>query len=253
MQPDNSPLQIEAVVCTEILLRLSDRKAQAGKTTVVRAIQRALSSPEHGLSVCVLSLDDLYLSHTGLVHVADTHAMNTLLRGRGQPGTHDVDLGHAVLQGLLEINHTTKSVDLPSFDKSLFNGEGDRAPMDPGRTIESPIDVVIVEGWCMGFYPLGDSELERRYYEVKVGSKESGGLPNIPSIMEAVSLEDMKTINGYLKEYPLKLYTFFGMLVQITAGSETPYAPIYKWRLQQEHHMKSLNGGRGMTDDQVKL
>lgn len=185
----------------------------------MRAVQRGLSSPEHGLSVCVLSLDDLYLPHAGLVHLANTHPENWLLRGRGQPGTHDVDLGQAVLQSLLEINESTGSVDLPSFDKSLFDGEGDRAPVGSGQSIKPPVDVVIVEGWCMGFYPLEDKELERRYNEVNRAPNDSSVLPDIPSIFELVSLDDLRTVNAYLKEYPPKLYTFFSMFVQVRALS----------------------------------
>jgi D-glycerate 3-kinase len=30
------------------------------------------------------------------------------------------------------------------------------------------------------------------------------------------------------------------------------YAIVYKWRLEQEHHMKALNGGKGMDDAAVK-
>lgn len=31
-----------------------------------------------------------------------------------------------------------------------------------------------------------------------------------------------------------------------------PYDYIYKWRLQQEHNMKTANEGKGMTDEQVE-
>ena len=30
------------------------------------------------------------------------------------------------------------------------------------------------------------------------------------------------------------------------------YDFVYTWRLQQEHHMKAENGGKGMTDDEVE-
>lgn len=39
---------------------------------------------------------------------------------------------------------------------------------------------------------------------------------------------------------------------KIAPPKETPYSLIYKWRLQQEHNMKANNGGKGMTDEQVK-
>ncbi|KAG9001396.1 hypothetical protein FRB94_004808 [Tulasnella sp. JGI-2019a] len=271
MQPQSSS-RLADVICTEILARLvrhRDRSTTdpdplfvaiqgpqgSGKTTVVRAVQKSLSSPEsgHGLSVAVLSLDDLYLPHTGLVNLANAHPTNLLLRGRGQPGTHDIDLGQAILEALLKINNTRISIDLPSFNKSLFNGEGDRGPTGSWLTVDPPVDIVILEGWCMGFYPLEDSELTKRYEEVISTPSNEDSLPNIRTIMESVSLDDMRTINMYLKDYPLRLYSFFSMFIQIKPGSDNPYSPIYKLRLEQEHHMKSMNGGEGMTDEQVKL
>jgi D-glycerate 3-kinase len=37
-------------------------------------------------------------------------------------------------------------------DKSACGGRGDRAPTEVG--IEAPLDVVLVEGWMLGFRPL---------------------------------------------------------------------------------------------------
>ena len=39
---------------------------------------------------------------------------------------------------------------------------------------------------------------------------------------------------------------------KIRPEATKPYVHIYKWRLQQEHAMKAQNGGKGMTDEQVK-
>lgn len=52
--------------------------------------------------------------------------------------------------------------------------------------------------------------------------------------------------------------TFTGLMavigvVEITPPLDNPYRFTYKWRLEQEHWMKSQNGGRGMSDEQVKL
>ena len=38
---------------------------------------------------------------------------------------------------------------------------------------------------------------------------------------------------------------------QIKPVESHPYDYIYKWRLQQEHDMKSRNGGKGMSDEQA--
>ena len=43
----------------------------------------------------------------------------------------------------------------------------------------------------------------------------------------------------------------FSLPVQIKPPDEHPYTHVYKWRIQQEHHMKARNGGKGMTDEQV--
>lgn len=36
-------------------------------------------------------------------------------------------------------------------------------------------------------------------------------------------------------------------------SSVSSLSMIYKWRLEQEHDMKARNGGKGMTDEAVKL
>lgn len=41
-------------------------------------------------------------------------------------------------------------------------------------------------------------------------------------------------------------------MAQIKPVETHPYDYIYKWRLQQEHDMKSRNGGKGMSDEQVE-
>lgn len=235
----NDPPVLSHVISEHILSHLATRRSSpslsaarpvfiglqgpqgSGKSTVVRAVQQTLSSSPHELSVVVLSLDDLYLPHDGLLDVARKHPGNWLLRGRGLPGTHDVSLGKEVLDGLFSINHSKGRMELPSFDKSLFGGEGDRTPAGSG--VVAPVDVVILEGWCMGFYPVEEDELARRY-EATVGSSASpsgGGEPNarapdIHSILQNVSLEDLRVVNGYLKDYPESLYPYFSLFVQVS-------------------------------------
>ena len=79
----------------------------SGKTFLTSILRETLQSAPHNLSVAVLSLDDLYLTHDGLVALAAAHPQNALLKGRGQPGTHDVPLGTEVLNKLKRINNST--------------------------------------------------------------------------------------------------------------------------------------------------
>ncbi|KIO25999.1 hypothetical protein M407DRAFT_205324 [Tulasnella calospora MUT 4182] len=221
----------------------------SGKTTAARAVKALLEDWE-GYKIVLLSLDDLYLPHDGLRSVAAAHPSNPLLNGRGHPGTHDLELGRDILERLKQRNPEPEDVIiLPVFDKSLENGEGDRLPEDLGTKVEPGVELVIVEGWCLGFYPLSDQELEKHHNAVQAQGHESDAAES--KRRQPYSLQDLKDINGYLKSYVEVLYPFFTCFAQIIPGPD-PIALTYKWRLQQEHDMKALNGGRGMTDEQVQ-
>lgn len=119
----------------------------SGKSTA--AVRAAEDLADRGLSVAVLSLDDLYLPVDARIDLART--VHPLLRTRGVPGTHDVALGCAVLDAL----RSPGEVALPRFDKAtdtrLPPGRWDRMP--------APADVVLFEGWCVGARPQDDAAL----------------------------------------------------------------------------------------------
>ncbi|KIJ65926.1 hypothetical protein HYDPIDRAFT_87458 [Hydnomerulius pinastri MD-312] len=218
----------------------------SGKTFLTSRLRAQLSESPHSLSVAVLSIDDLYLPHSGLMALAEANPQNRLLCGRGQPGTHDVELGSTVLERLKRINNSEAGpaeVELPAFDKSLFNGEGDRA--FHGEVIRAPVDVVVLEGWCVGFYPVSKEVAEKRWSEPVKGLEDSFDMRTF------VTLDDVLAVNDRLTSY-VTWWEALNAFIQIKGPASSPYAIIYKWRLQQEHNMKATNGGRGMTDEQVK-
>ncbi|KAG1860835.1 P-loop containing nucleoside triphosphate hydrolase protein [Suillus subluteus] len=136
----------------------------SGKTFLTSRLHAHLSSLPHALSVTVLSIDDLYLPHSGLQSLAESHPHNILFQGRGQPGTHDVPLGTSVLKNLKKINEVDAgTVNIPFFDKSLFHGQGDR--VSHGETVKGPVDIVVLEGWCVGFFPTSKELVEERWKE----------------------------------------------------------------------------------------
>jgi len=237
----------------------------SGKTFLTSRLREQLGTSPHSLTVAVLSIDDIYLPHAGLTALARAHPLNRLLQGRGQPGTHDLALGNELLQKIRKINESvdgTTRVELPVFDKSLFDGEGDRLPH--GKILRPPVDIFILEGWCVGFYPTSTSVIEERW------NADVSGLEDCFDMKSFVRMEDVLAINEQLKAYVAwweMLDTFIQVSVrfthpaidrwyvercQIKGPSSSPYKIIYKWRLQQEHDMKARNGGRGMTDEQVK-
>lgn len=234
----------------------------SGKTFLTSRLRALLSSTPHALSVVVLSIDDLYLPHSGLRSLAESHPNNILFQGRGQPGTHDVPLGTIVLQNLKRVSDAdAQPIDIPFFDKSLFNGEGDR--VSHGKMVEGPVDVVILEGWCVGFFPTSEEVIKERWKE-PVPTLE----PDTFDMKSFVSVDDVLAVNERLKRYvewwnaldafiqvdasPLMHHWHVSHSLKIKGPSFAQLSIIYKWRLEQEHAMKANNGGKGMTDAQVK-
>lgn len=239
----------------------------SGKTTITTRLVQELSKEStlgdgrsvRPLNVAVFSIDDLYLPFEGLERVAKENADNRLLQGRGQPGTHDVTLGSRILEQLSQINQapsgtpeqSTPTVQLPSFDKSLHDGRGDRSQHT--LAVKAPLDVVIFEGWCLGFASLSDSDLVARH--------EGRGQRSPPKYSSTHKMEHLSTINDHLKAIEKAWYQYIDAFVQLvpTSAAQSPSSAdgnssletVFEWRLQAEHAMKAQNGGRGMTDEQI--
>ncbi|KAF8070749.1 P-loop containing nucleoside triphosphate hydrolase protein [Lyophyllum atratum] len=216
----------------------------SGKSYLSAQLKQRLSQPPYSLNVALLSIDDLYLPHDRLVALATQEPLNSLWAGRGQPGTHDVTLGIEVLRGL---KAQSGGMELPCFDKSLFDGEGDR--LAAGVVVNPPVDVVILEGWCVGFFPISSEELSKRWDGVWRAESARLGLPDL------VSKFDLERVNETLSHY-VEMWSYFDIFIQIKPAPvqtyPSPYSIIYQWRLQQEHNMKAANGGRGMSVEAVK-
>lgn len=124
----------------------------AGKTTLTSALVRLLDQ-EFGVRSVSLSIDDFYLTRAEQLALASAFPGNRFLEHRGYPGTHDVTLGASVLEAL----RAGRPVTLPRYDKSAHGGRGDRSP--ESAVIDGPVDLVLLEGWMLGFAPV-DGPLE---------------------------------------------------------------------------------------------
>ena len=120
-----------------------------GKSTLADFIALHLHTYAE-VRVASFSLDDLYLTKAERKTLANR--VHPLLATRGVPGTHDVNLGKDVVESLKALK-AGETYRIPMFDKSA----DDRAPADQWVEIEGPIDIIIIEGWCVGSFP--DSEL----------------------------------------------------------------------------------------------
>ncbi len=128
----------------------------AGKTTIGTRVLAAL--PDLGLRATSVSIDDFYLKRTEQLALAAAHPGNPYLEHRGYPGTHDVGLGDRTLAALRGVI-AGRATRVPVYDKSQHGGRGDRAPESDWREVAGPIDLVIVEGWMLGFEPVADARL----------------------------------------------------------------------------------------------
>ena len=201
----------------------------SGKTTLVNNLVKQLSS---SLRVVSLSVDDIYLPHDELLALGQENPNNKLLQHRGEPGTHDVNLGIETFESLL----AGKPTPIPSYDKSKYDGQGDRVPSSEWVVAQPPFDVILFEGWCLGFQALSPSS---------VAEKQSASTH--PGTLSHHALEHLQFVNEKLKGY-LQLWDFLDAVIWLNAED---IEFVYAWRLQQEHAMKAALG-TGMADDQVK-
>lgn len=114
-----------------------------GKSTIAEALRAEFTA--RGLSVAVLSLDDLYLPPK-----ARPVQVHPMFATRGVPGTHDVARGISLLDAL----KAGEGAALQRFDKAT-----DRPlPRKDWPQIAAP-DLILFEGWCVGARPQDESAL----------------------------------------------------------------------------------------------
>lgn len=105
--------------------------------------------------------------------LAAKYPENPLLQFRGNAGTHDLSLGMGTIRALKgacqSVSPNTSDdparkegmiVRVPRYDKSAGGGRGDRAPAEDWVEVAVPLDIVLLEGWMLGFEALAeDSEV----------------------------------------------------------------------------------------------
>ncbi|KAK6544236.1 hypothetical protein TWF694_000939 [Orbilia ellipsospora] len=221
----------------------------SGKSTWSSQIVEVIN--KKGLKARTLSLDDLYLPHEGLIAVRDANPENKLLRTRGQPGTHDVELAKWFFQQFEEPTAEPKL--FPIFDKSKFHGEGDRLPKSEWHTSppDEIVDVLVFEGWCVGFRPLQDDAISAAWNEAKNSPLSHDDFSKSRPIKTLANhgVADLRYINGQLGTY---CDFFMGpqhwdYMVHLDTDD---LRNVYAWRLEQETFLRQTKG-TGMSDNAV--
>jgi D-glycerate 3-kinase len=189
----------------------------SGKTTLARALVPALA--ERGLRALTLSLDDFYLTRDERAQLG--REVHPLLAMRGVPGTHDVALAHATLDALCELAAGT-AVGVPRFDK----GRDDRVPRAEWPEVCGPIEIVLLEGWCLG-------------------AKPARGAERLAAPLNALEREeDPEGAARYYSELQLAgpYQTLFARLQWLAFLRVPDLDSVRRWRGQQEHELRAEAG-----------
>lgn len=203
-----------------------------GKSTAAH-ILKAILAACHGLNVCVMSIDDLYLTRAQRENLAA--AVHPLLETRGVPGTHDLPLALEVFQRLQQAR-AGDITRIPRFDKSV----DDRCPPEDWEAVTGCPDVIIFEGWCVGARPqrLGDLEQAVNALEAE---EDPGGVWR-------------RYVNTRLTDYQ-QLFSQLDLLVMLKAPS---FAQVLEWRQLQEQKLRDtltpemLASSRLMSGPQIE-
>jgi D-glycerate 3-kinase len=128
-----------------------------GKSTLAAALAQALG--DVGVRAVTVSIDDFYLTRREQQALAARHPGNPYLLHRGYPGTHDVALGLRQIETIVALRSGEPAL-VAVYDKSAHEGRGDRAPRSAWRRVTGPVDLLIVEGWMLGFSPVDEATIE---------------------------------------------------------------------------------------------
>jgi D-glycerate 3-kinase len=185
----------------------------SGKSTIARCLKELLEA--EGLSVVVLSLDDLYYSRATRKLLAEL--IHPLLQTRGVPGTHDVVLGARVLTALLSASKDS-TTPIPRFNKAL-----DEPLLRSDWDVhEGRVDVVLFEGWCVGATPQPDAALTNPINDLERSLDPSG-------VWRRYANVQLATTYG-------ALFGLIHFLVMLRAPS---IEVVYGWRQEQEEKLRS--------------
>ncbi|MBC86197.1 MAG: hypothetical protein CL677_03370 [Bdellovibrionaceae bacterium] len=169
---------------------------------------------KHNYYCKTISIDDFYLTFEQQQNLAK-NTKNPYLKQRGYPGTHDLELLFATLDALKD----GKPCSIPRFDKALNGGLGDRVAESQWEQVQFPLEVIIVEGWFLGFMP------------------------------HFTQIEDpfLNQINENLKDYE-DLYSYFTHFLYLKP-KEVEYT--IDWRVEAEQERRKTKGS-GLSDSEAK-
>ena len=203
-----------------------------GKTVKTTAFKILL---EHlGYEVEQFGIDDFYKTHDQLQNMKE--GGNPFYRVRGLPGTH-FDEGEGGLLDVLRKAKKGENFDILRFDKSAYNGQGDRA--NYVTEVRRPLDFIFFEGWCVGV-PHVEPE---KFMEIM---EENPYVEGIFNELDPNRIH-FREVLGHIQRYQDMWREFDYMTIMVAEDLRQ----VEDWRTEQEHRLKST-GKSGMSDDEIK-
>jgi len=191
-----------------------------GKSTAAEVLAKLLQ--RRGFQVCCLSIDDLYLTRSQREALAER--VHSLLRTRGVPGTHDLELGLGLLAALKSAAPDTQTA-IPRFDKA----RDDRKPAQEWELWQGRPDLIVFEGWCLGARPEPPASLSEPVND----------------------LESREDPEGHWRRYAHtqleKYQALFGLLDYLVMLKAPSFDQVYQWRSEQEAALAGRLAAQGVT------
>lgn len=192
----------------------------SGKSTLARVMKAQAQA--RGWATEILSLDDFYYARSEREALArDVHP---LLRTRGVPGTHEIELLLSVLAAVPQASERL-AVLHPRFDK----GRDTRLPPSRWPHITQRPELVIVEGWALGIRPQPPTALVKPINQLERDEDPDG--------------EWRRWVNRQLRGYQ-PLWRKFDALIVLQAPS---WEIVRRWRGEQEQELVARHAPLAMN------
>jgi len=188
----------------------------SGKTTLASLLVLLLRE-SMGLKSVNLSIDDFYLTHAERQTLART--VHPLLATRGVPGTHDVQLALDTIAAL----RAPGVVAIPRFNKAV----DDRAPPGEWPQVQAPVDVIVLEGWCLSIGPQSHAQLAGAINSLEEQEDSEGAW--------------RRYVNERIGREYAQLYDMVDYLVMLKAPD---FAKVFEWRQNQEDKLAAKSAGQ---------
>lgn len=189
----------------------------SGKSTLAKALTELLMLQD--ITAGTVSLDDYYLSKTQRQRLAQD--IHPLLAQRGVPGTHNI------VQAIADANAVLNGqpVALPQFDKALDQ---------PAASLpEKMLDILIVEGWCVGVKPQTIADLQVPVNQLEATEDSDGQWRH------------------YVNQQLAGVYAQYWQLMPRLIWLQAPdWDCVCRWRAKQERQLWQRRG-TGMSEPEL--